>query len=153
MGELYYVFIFLPSNSKVHWTIDIIVVDIPEAYGVILSRYFSTKVSNYFAKDWSHLWFSYKGQPNKIKFELESYIKHMVTSLNDPNEMVMFWNSILSRFCFDTLFGELEVELSPFTSDMQYKHLYTIQIIEINCTIVHSSNCTLVDSSSTNVRT
>ena len=38
MGELKDVMIRLSSNSKVHQTIDIIVVDIPKAYGVILSR-------------------------------------------------------------------------------------------------------------------
>jgi hypothetical protein len=38
----------------------------------------------------------------------------MVTDLNDPNEPVMFSNSILSNFFFDTFFGELEDELSPF---------------------------------------
>jgi len=37
-GELKDVLIRLSSNSKVHQTIDIIVVDIPEAYGVILRR-------------------------------------------------------------------------------------------------------------------
>ena len=38
MGELQDVMIRLSSNSKVHQVIDVIVVDIPEAYGVILSR-------------------------------------------------------------------------------------------------------------------
>jgi hypothetical protein len=38
MGELKDVLIRLSSNSNVHQTIDVIVVDIPEAYGVILSR-------------------------------------------------------------------------------------------------------------------
>ena len=49
--------------------IDIIVFYIPEAYGVILSRYWSTKINGYFAIDWSHLWILYKDQPNKIKVE------------------------------------------------------------------------------------
>ena len=39
-------------------------------------------------------------------------MKHTVTDLNDPNEPVMFSNSILGNFCFDMFFGELEVELS-----------------------------------------
>ena len=38
MGELKDVMIRLSSNSKVHQVIDVIVVDIPKAYGVILSR-------------------------------------------------------------------------------------------------------------------
>ena len=38
MGELKDVMIRLSSNSKVHQVIDVIVVDIPEAYGAILSK-------------------------------------------------------------------------------------------------------------------
>ena len=47
-GELKDVLIRLSSNSKVHQTIDIIVVDIPETYGVILSRDWSAKLNGYF---------------------------------------------------------------------------------------------------------
>jgi ATP-dependent Clp protease adapter protein ClpS len=41
-------------------------------------------------------------------------MKHMVTSLNDPNEPMMFSNSILGNFCFKTFFGELEAKISPY---------------------------------------
>ena len=68
-GELNHVLICLSSNSKVHQTIDIIVVDIPKAYGVILNRDWSSKLNGYFATDWSHLWLPYKGHPNIIKVE------------------------------------------------------------------------------------
>ena len=44
-GELKDVLIQLSSNPKVHQTIDIVVVDIPEAYGVILSIDWSTKLN------------------------------------------------------------------------------------------------------------
>ena len=73
MGELKDVLIHLASNSKACQTINIIVVDIPEAYGVILSRNWSAKLNGYFVIDWSHLWLPYKGQPNKIKVEHETY--------------------------------------------------------------------------------
>ena len=49
--EIKDVLICIASNSKVHQRIDIIVVDIPEAYGVILSRDWSTKLNRYFAID------------------------------------------------------------------------------------------------------
>ena len=39
-------------------------------------------------------------------------MKHTVTNLNDPNEPVMFSNSILGNFYFETFFGELEAETS-----------------------------------------
>ena len=48
LGELKDVLIHLASNYKVLQTIDIIVVDIPEAYGMILSRYWSRKLDRYF---------------------------------------------------------------------------------------------------------
>jgi hypothetical protein len=37
----------------------------------------------------------------------------MVTNLNDLNNHVMFSNSFLDDFYFETFFGELNVELSP----------------------------------------
>ena len=49
MGELKDVLICLSSNSKVHQTIDVIVVVIPEAYGMILSRDWLEKLNGYFA--------------------------------------------------------------------------------------------------------
>ena len=58
--ELKDVLIRLSSNSKLHQTIDIIVVDIPEAYGVILSRDCSAKLNGYFSTDWSSLWYHTK---------------------------------------------------------------------------------------------
>ena len=39
-------------------------------------------------------------------------MKHIVTDLDNSNEMVMFSKSNLGNFCFDTFFEELEDELS-----------------------------------------
>jgi hypothetical protein len=49
LGELKDMLIHLASKSKVHLTIDIIDVDILETYGLILRRYWSTKLNGYFA--------------------------------------------------------------------------------------------------------
>jgi hypothetical protein len=38
IGELENVLIRMSSNPKIHQTIDIIVVDLPDTYGIILSR-------------------------------------------------------------------------------------------------------------------
>ena len=47
-------------------------------------------------------------------------MKHTVTNLNYLIKMVIFSNSILGNFYFDTFFGELEAKLSPFIdSNMQ----------------------------------
>jgi len=158
LGELKDVLIHLSSNSKVHQTIDIIIDDILEAYGVILSRDWSAKLNGYFATNWSHLWLPYKGQLKKIKVEHECYIKHIVIDLNDTIESVMFSNSILGNFYFDTFFPKLEVEFSPLANfDMQFEILHITHIVEPHCTIletckkIDSNNCTDVVSSSTNI--
>lgn len=58
-------------------------------------------------------------------------MKHMVIDLNDPNEPIMFSNSILGNFCFETFFRELEAELSPYAnSNKQSEILHTTQIDE-----------------------
>jgi len=46
------VLIRLSSNEKVCQFIDIVVADMPKAYGLVLSRDWSTKLSGYFASDW-----------------------------------------------------------------------------------------------------
>jgi hypothetical protein len=102
--ELKDVVIRISSNSKVHQTIDIIVVDIPEAYGVILSRDWSAKLNAHVSTNRSHLWLPYKGQLDKIKVDRENYMTQMVTDLNDPNETIMFSKSTLRNLCFDTFF-------------------------------------------------
>jgi hypothetical protein len=73
------VLIRLSSDPRVHQTIDIVVVDIPESYGFLLSRDWSTKLQGYFAIDWSHLWFPHKGKENQIWVNSEAHMKHTVT--------------------------------------------------------------------------
>ena len=82
-------------------------------------------------------------------------MKHTVTDLNDPNEPVMFSNSILGNFYFDRFFGELEAEISLYAnSNEQSKLLHTTQIVECHCNIVKdctklvTNNCTELVSSS-----
>jgi hypothetical protein len=62
LGELKDVLIHLYLNSKVHQKNDIIVFDIPEAYGIILRIDWSAKLNRYFTIGRSHLWLPYKGQ-------------------------------------------------------------------------------------------
>jgi hypothetical protein len=66
IGELKNVWIRLASNPKVHQTIDITVVDIPDTDGFLLSRDWSAMLTRYFANDWSDLWMPYNGKPNQI---------------------------------------------------------------------------------------
>lgn len=52
MGEMRDVSVKLASNSKVHHVIDVIVVDILDSYGILLSRDWSLKLGGYFTMDW-----------------------------------------------------------------------------------------------------
>ena len=45
--------------------------------------------------------------------EREKCMEHMVIKLKYPNEPIMFINTILGNYCFDTFFGDFPVEESP----------------------------------------
>ena len=51
IGEMKDVLIRLSADPRVCQYIDVVVVDIPKAYGLILSRDWSTKLNGYFATD------------------------------------------------------------------------------------------------------
>ena len=79
----------------------------------------------------------------------------MATDLNYPNELVMFSNSILGNFFFETFFEELEVEKYTYAdSNEQSELLHKTQIVEPHCNRVKdcikldSNNCTYVVSRS-----
>lgn len=64
LGELRNVFMIIFADPQVHQTIDILVEDIPEAYGLLLNRDWSSNLNDYFATDWSNFWLPYKGKSN-----------------------------------------------------------------------------------------
>ena len=73
-------------------------------------------------------------------------MKNTITGLNDTNEPVMFSTSIIGNFCFETFFGELNVELSPnVNSYKQSELLHSTQIIEPHYTLVDiiSTDCSV----------
>jgi hypothetical protein len=108
-GELKYVMIRLASDPRVHQVIDIVVVDIPESYGLLLSRDWSAKLQGYFSTDWSHLWLPYKGKPNQIRVNNEAHMKHTVTELEGKNDPVSFSHTILGNYFLETDHGCYEV--------------------------------------------
>jgi ribonuclease HI len=116
IGELKNVLIRLSSNPKVHQVIDIIVVDIPEVYGLFLSRDWSEQLHGYFATDWSHLWLPENGKPNKIRVNREHYLKFTVTDLNDPNEPYTPPADSPEVQGMDTFFKNFVAEVSPITN-------------------------------------
>jgi ribonuclease HI len=119
MGELKNVLIRLSSNPKVHQFIDIIVVDIPEVYGMFLSRDWSEQLHGYFATDWSHLWLPENGKPNKIRVNRERYLKFTVIDLNDPNEPYTPPADSPEVQGMDTYFGNFTAEVSTINDPQQ----------------------------------
>jgi len=79
IGELKDVLIRMTAKPQYTQIIDIVVVDIPEAYGI-------------FSIDWSHLSFPKKGKGDMIRVDRERYMTYVVMELNNPNEPVLFKN-------------------------------------------------------------
>ena len=57
VGRLRNVLLILSTDPRIHQTIDIVIADIPETYGMWLSQDWSEKLKGYFSTDWSHLCF------------------------------------------------------------------------------------------------
>ena len=128
--EMEDVMIQLSSNEKVCQFIDIVVADIPEAYGLVLSRDWLAKLNGYFASDWSHLWLPHKGSPNQIKVLREPHMKHNVTQLEGKNEPV---NSILGNYFIELEPGNYQVEDANGTPKTQPDLLRFSRADEIDC--------------------
>lgn len=94
-------------------TIDITVVDIPEAYGLLLSRDWSRKLNGYFGTDWSHLWLLYKGVPNQIRIDREPHMKYTVTDLETQNQPLGSPCETPETYCFDNSFGNFPAQVTP----------------------------------------
>ena len=60
--------------------------------------------------DWSQLWFPLNDRPNMVKVEREKHMKHTVTDLENPNELVMFLQASLGNYSFDTFLGNYTFE-------------------------------------------
>ena len=127
------VLIQLSSNEKVCQFIDIVVANIPEAYGLVLSRDWLAKLNWYFASDWSHLWLPYKGSPNQIKVLREPHMKHNVTQLEGKNEPV---NSVLGNYFIELEPGNYQAEEASGTLDTQLNLLWFSRADEFDCKIV-----------------
>ena len=114
--EMEDVLVHLSSNDKVCHVIDIVVADIPYAYGLVLSRDWSAKLNGYFSLDWSHLWMLYKGILNQIKIWREPHMKYNVTQFKEKNKPV---DSVLGNYFIELEPGNYQVEEASETSDAQ----------------------------------
>ena len=93
------------------------VADIPDAYGLFLSRDWSQQLNGFFATDWSTLWLPKNGKSNQIKINREIYLKHTVTELHDPSEPVLFLDSIMGNYMFEHGFENFKSENSTFSNN------------------------------------
>lgn len=98
MGELKHVMIRLPFDLIFHQVIHIIVVDILESYGLLLSRESYVKLKVYFSTYWIHLWLPYKGRTNQIRVDSEAHMKHKVTELESKNKPISFSHTTLGNY-------------------------------------------------------
>jgi len=110
--ELKDVMIRIASNPKFHQVIDIIVVDILEAYRMLLSWDWSEKQHGNFSIDWSHFWLPLKGNLDTIKINMEKYLKHTVSELEAPNEPSSTKFPMLGNYSYDSDFGKFQPCLS-----------------------------------------
>ena len=114
IGKLNQVTTRLSSNPKVCQVIDILVADILEFYGLILSRDWSEKLHGYFASNWSRMWLPYNGKPNQIKVERERHQKYIVIELEGENELVAYNNTIIGNYSVDSFLGNFNAHTSPY---------------------------------------
>jgi hypothetical protein len=149
IGELKDVLIRLSSDPRVCQFIDIMVVDIPEAYGLILSRDWSAKLNGYFATNWSHLWLPHQNRQNQIKILREPHMKQNVTQLEGKNEDVAFSSSVLGNYFLEIEPGNYKSEEVSHISDKQPELLQFSWADDIDCNIVDL--VTNLDSNETNL--
>jgi hypothetical protein len=114
IGEPNDVMIRIATHPKFLQVIDIIVVDIPEAYGLLLSRDWSENLIRYFIIDWDNLWFPLKGHKNMIRIDRERYMKHTVTDLETLNEPSSMDFPMLGNYSYDSYFEKF----SPLSSNV-----------------------------------
>ena len=133
VGEMRNVLIRLSANNKICQFINIVVADIPDGYGLILSRDWSTRLKWYFASDWSHLWLPHKGITNRIKFLREPSMKHNITKLEEGNEST---NSVLGNHLTELELRYHTLGKANNMTDIQPDLLQLSQADEIDCKLV-----------------
>jgi hypothetical protein len=114
MGELRDIMIMIATHPKFFQVIDVIVVDMPEAYELLLSRDWYENLNGYFSTGWEHLWLPLKGYKNMIRNDRESYLKHTVSYLETPNEPSSRYFPVLGSYSCDSYFDNF----SPLPSDV-----------------------------------
>jgi hypothetical protein len=116
----------MATHRKFVQVIDIIVVDIPESYGLLLSRDWSEKLNGYFSTNWAHLWLPSKGHTKMIRIDRERYLQHTVTDLESFNEPLSTFFPMLGNYSYDSNFNNF----SPLSSDVPLTQKYEMTFQE-----------------------
>jgi hypothetical protein len=124
IGELKDVMIRISTHPTFVQVIDIIVVNIPEAYGLLLSRDCSKKINRYFSMDWAHLWLPLKGYKNMIRIDRETYLKYMVTDLETPNKPLSTDFPIQGSYSYESYFGNFTPLLSDVPINQNFELIF-----------------------------
>ena len=151
MGELKEFVIRLSSNPKIFQVIGLVVVDIPKAYGLLLSRDGSLKLNGYITTNWSHLLLPSKEKSGFRRINSEKHNKYIVTKLNMPNEDMVFCQSPLGNYYSVTYFGNFEDEaLNVDESNKQSETLHCTQPKTLHCSQIVEQNYNVVDDRKSN---
>ena len=130
----------MATNSQLFQVIDVVVADIPDVYGLFLSHDWSQALKGYFSTDWSHLWLPKNGHPNHIRIDRERYMKHMVTEINAPNEPILFSDSILGNYGYDSNLGIFPTLKSAITNSVNKSEILHCEFQEAASNLVNNVN-------------
>lgn len=91
VGELNNIHMQLASDPRVQSCIDISVMDIPEGYGMLLSRDWARKLNGYIATDFSHMWLPWRSFHYAFLYLLSDvekalYLSFTLVSTNIPGD-------------------------------------------------------------------
>ena len=110
LGEINSVTMRLSAEPRVIQRIYILIVDIPEFYGLILSRDWSKKLHGCISTDFSHMWLPYKRKPNQIKIDWDKHMTHTVTKFEQENQPVSYNKNIFGNYSAESFFGNFNAQ-------------------------------------------
>ena len=129
VGEMKEVLVRIACNPSVFQIIDIVVADIPDAYGLFFSRDWSRQLNGFFDTYWSTLWLPKNGKSNQIKINRERYLKHTVIELHDPSESILFSDSIMGNYMYELGFGNFKIENFVFSDNKHQSEILNVTTI------------------------
>lgn len=94
VGELNNIHMQLIADPRIQMYIDIQVVEIPGAYGMLVSRDWTRVLNGWLHSSFTHMWLPWRGVANQIRIESEPRLKLMITEYNQANETLFLESDI-----------------------------------------------------------